>query len=263
MNGILRGLCLFALLGAFNPAGLQAALPIPASPDSQIREQVAAKPLESDSQLSPHAPRTAKASTQTSQSSSLPGRPSKHANRILNINFGLAPNDSKPNGILGGPHDVWTLVDVRETSKTALPMADGTTTDVVLELSENDGKWGISGPADIYHAYLYHNCRCVDLSVTLKDLPRGLYEVYVFAHGDAPDQNAAIEIQSGDTTYSGKCTLNDGTYRYRSRDYEEGNQYVKYTIDVQVGTPVVITSKRAGSSLSMFNAIQLKQLKVK
>lgn len=190
-------------------------------------------------------------------------KPSKHADRILNINFGMAPVDSNPRGAVGGPGDFWTMVDVKETTKSGLSMADGTSTDVVLQLSENDGKWGIPGPMDVYHAYLYHNCRCVDLSVTLSYLPEGIYEAYVFAHGDAPDQNALVEIESGGTTYTGRKTLNDGSHRYRSRDYEEGNQYVKYTIQVKNGSPVTITSKRDGSSLSMFNAIQLKRLRVR
>ncbi|QDU73991.1 hypothetical protein Pan97_09910 [Bremerella volcania] len=190
-------------------------------------------------------------------------KPSKHADRILNINFAMAPVDSQPRGVIGGPGDVWTLIDVRETTKSGLPMASGTPTDVVLQLSENDGEWGIPGSFDVYHAYLYHNCRCVDLSVTLTYLPEGIYEAYVFAHGDAPDQNAMIEIESGGITYTGQKTLNDGSHRYRSRDYEAGNQYVKYTIEVKPDSPVVITSKRDGSSLSMFNAIQLKRLRVK
>ena len=142
-------------------------------------------------------------------------------------------------------------------------MASGKATDIVLQLSENDGEWGIPGPVDVYHAYVYHNCRCVDLSVTLSYLPEGIYEVYVFAHGDAPEQNAMIEIESGGTKYTGRKTLNDGSHHYRSRDFEEGNQYVKYTIEVKNGSPVVITSKWDGSTLSMFNAIQLKQLRVK
>ncbi len=190
-------------------------------------------------------------------------KPSKHADRILNINFGRAPKDAPPQGAIGGPGDMWTLVDVRETTKVGLPLANGEPTDVVLKLSDNDGEWGIPGPMDVYHAYLYHNCRCVDLSVTLSYLPEGVYEAYVFAHGDAPEQNASIEIESGGTKYTGRKTLNDGTHDYRSRHLEEGNQYVKYTIEVKTGSPVVITSKRDGSTLSMFNAIQLKRLRVK
>ncbi|MDB4638095.1 MAG: hypothetical protein P8M30_17675 [Planctomycetaceae bacterium] len=188
------------------------------------------------------------------------GKPSADAHRILNVNFGKNPDDLMFDGIVGGPHDIWTLVDVGEQVKTAMPFADGSVSDVKLELSENDGEWGITDHVGVYHAYLYHNCRCVDLSLKMSYLPAGAYEVYVFAHGDAPDQNAAIEIQSAGTTYSGKSTLNDGSYRYRSHDYESGNQYVKYTIVVEPDSPVVITSKRAGSEYSMLNAIQFKRL---
>ncbi len=188
------------------------------------------------------------------------GEPSADAHRIVNINFGRDPDNGSFDGVVGGPHDIWTLFDVGERQKVGIPFADGTGSDVTVDLSANDGEWGIPGTFDVYHAYLYHNCRCVDLSVRIRHLPPGTYDAYVFAHGDAPDQNAAIEIISAGTTYSGRATLNDGTHRYRSRDYEEGNQYVKYTIQVRPGQPVTITSKRDGSTLSMFNAIQFEKL---
>jgi hypothetical protein len=120
--------------------------------------------------------------------------------------------------------------------------------------------WGIPGHMGVYHAYLYHNCRCVDMSLTFRKLPPGIYDVYVFAHGDAPNQNAAIEVQSGPVKLSGKSTLNDGTWDYRSREYEEGNQFVHYLVEVTEAAPLVITSRRDGSNLSMFNAVQLKRV---
>ena len=192
----------------------------------------------------------------------LKDRVSKNADRILNLNFGLEPREPHGRGInsvIGAGRDVWTLVDVREQRKTGLVFADGTGSDVEMQLSENDGEWGIAGHYGVTHAYLYHNCRCTDLSVTLKYLPQGTYDVYVYAHGDAPDQNAAIEIQSAGHLYAGKSTLNDGTWDFNSQTLKEGHQYVRYTIDVEAEIPVVITSKRDGSSLSMFNAIQLKR----
>lgn len=188
------------------------------------------------------------------------GKLSADANRILNINFGRHPGNMIFDGVVGGPYDHWTLVDVGERRKDALQLADGTETDVTMELSENDGEWGIAGHAGVYHAYLYHNCRCVDLSAKFDQLAAGMYDVYVFAHGDAPDQNANIVIESAGTTYSGRKTVNDGTQRYKSHDLQEGVQYVKYTIAVEAGKPVTITSKRDGSTLSMFNAIQFKRL---
>ena len=187
------------------------------------------------------------------------GPPSKDAAQILNINFGMAPRDVRPNGAIGGRHDVWTLVDVGETTKTNLPMADGTPTKVSLELSVTDGEWGIPGAFDVYHAYLYHNARNVDLALTLRNLSPGRYDVYVFAHGAAPDQNAAIEITSAGKTSSGKATSKDGAMTFLSREHEEGVQYVHYAINVKKGKPVTITSRRDGSDLAMFNAVQLQQ----
>jgi hypothetical protein len=187
------------------------------------------------------------------------GPPSKDAAQILNINFGMAPRDVRPNGAIGGRHDVWTLVDVGETTKTNLPMADGTPTKVSLELSATDGEWGIPGAFDVYHAYLYHNARNVDLALTLRDLPPGRYDVYVFAHGAAPDQNAAIEITSAGKTSSGKSTSKDGSMTFLSREHEEGVQYVHYAINVKTGKPVTITSRRDGSDLAMLNAVQLQK----
>ena len=184
-------------------------------------------------------------------------QPSKNAKRILNINFGMHPRDVPPGGVVGGPHDVWTLIDVGETTKKNLPMADGTSTKVCLRLSENDGEWGIPGAFDIYHAYLYHNARDVDLTLTLHNLPTGRYNVFVFAHGAAPEQNAAIEISTGDEVYKGKATINDGSMSFLSRKHKAGVQYVRYTIDVNKRKPVTIISYRDGSDLSMFNAIQL------
>ena len=188
------------------------------------------------------------------------GPPSKDAARILNINFGMAPRDVRPNGATGGRHDVWTLVDVGETTKTNLPMADGTPTKVSLELSATDGEWGIPGAFDVYHAYLYNNARNVDLALTLHNLPPGRYDVYVFAHGAAPDQNAAIEITSAGKTSCGKATSKDGSMTFLSREHEEGVQYVHYAINVKKGKPVTITSRRDGSALAMFNAVQLQHV---
>lgn len=187
------------------------------------------------------------------------GPPSKDAARILNINFGMAPRDVRPHGAVGGPHDVWTLVDVGETTKTDLPMADGSPTKVSLELSATDGEWGIPGAFDVYHAYLYHNSRDVDLTLTLRNLPPGRYDAYVFAHGAAPEQNAAIDITSGGKTSSGKATIKDGSMAFLSHEYEEGVQYVRYAIKVKKGKTVTITSRRDGSDLAMFNAVQLLQ----
>ena len=182
------------------------------------------------------------------------------ADRILNINFGLEPRNGVPNAAIGASDDVWTLIDVGETEKTSIPYADGSSSGVDVTVSENDGEWGLADHFGVGHAYLYHNNRSVDLSVTLSNLPCGLYDVYVFAHGDAPNQNAAIDVVSDDVLYTGKSTVNDGTWSFRDQQPKAGGLFVKYTVTVVEDSPMTITSKRDGSNLSMFNAIQVKRI---
>ena len=178
----------------------------------------------------------------------------------LNLTFGDDPGIGKYDGATGQRDDHWNLIRVGTGEAVGLKRIDGIQDDVVAEISDHDGGWGIEGHAGIFHGYIYHNCQCVDLTVTLKYLPAGVYEFYVFAHGDAPNQNAAIEIACGEVVYSGKRTLNDDSWKFRNLRLSEGNQYVRYVVEVPAGAPVVITSKRDGSGYSMFNALQVKQI---
>lgn len=185
----------------------------------------------------------------------------KHRQLALNVVFGRDPGRGKYDGVVGKPHDHWNLVDVGQTSIPALVNRKGARTRVSFQLSPNDGEWGIQGQAGVYHAYLYHNCRCVDLKATLKGLAPGRYKIYVYAHGDAPNQNAEVELAVGRENYGRKATLNDGSWDYRSQKYAEGVQYVSFTFVVEEGDPVSITSRRAGSTYSMFNAMQIVPIK--
>lgn len=178
----------------------------------------------------------------------------------INIVFGLDPGAGKYDGAAGKPDDAWNLLDVHETSIRSLRSHAGKKTPVDLAVSPNDGEWGITGHSGVFHAYIYHNSRAVDLQAKLSGLAPGQYRIYVYAHGDAPDQNAEVEIEVGSEAYAGKKTLNDGTWDFRSTPMKEGVQYVTFEVSVKDKEPVQITSKRAGSSYSMFNAIQVVRL---
>ncbi|MFG0335362.1 MAG: hypothetical protein ACF8TS_18540 [Maioricimonas sp. JB049] len=178
----------------------------------------------------------------------------------INVTFGTEAEEGRRNGVIDAPRDVWNLIDYAQPELKTVRLADGSASDVRIAVSDNDGEWGIEGPAGAYHAYIYHNCRCVDVSATFEYLPPGIYDLYVFAHGDAPDQNAAIEVESAGVVTTGRATLNDGTWDFRSRKFKDGNQYVKYTVEVKVGHPLVITSRRDGSAYAMLNSIQLERV---
>ncbi len=175
----------------------------------------------------------------------------------VNLTFGDDPGKDSYDGAIGEPSDTWNLISTGVRESIGLRLTNGVQDDVTAEIAAHDGGWGIKGHSGIFHGYIYHNCQCVDLSVTLKYLPQGNYEVLVYAHGDAPNQNAAIVIESAGVTYSGRSTLNDGSWDFQNTKLSEGNQYVRYVIEVGADTPVVITSKRDGSNYSMFNAVQV------
>jgi hypothetical protein len=104
----------------------------------------------------------------------------------------------------------------------------------------------------------YHrSCRCVDLEVTLLDLPAGRFLACVYARGDAPNQNAIIEVQVADRTIGKKATANDGRWGFRESPFVDGVHYVTFDFDVEFGNDVRFISHRDGSDYSMFNAIQI------
>lgn len=177
--------------------------------------------------------------------------------KSLNIGFAHDPGQGYYDGVVGTANDVWNFVDIGTTAVDYMRHADATGSSARLRISRHDGEWGIKGQTGIFSGYIYHNCRCVDLQATLLDLAPGFYRAYVYAHGDAPNQNANIEVIVGEQSIGKKPTANDETWKFRSHDFSEGVQYVRFEFQVEAGQQVRIISHRDGSDYSMFNAIQL------
>ena len=177
--------------------------------------------------------------------------------RSLNIVFAHDPGIGNYDGVVGRPQDIWNMVDLGTTAVDYTRYSDATPSTVRLRVTRHDGEWGIQGQSSIFQGYIYHNCRCVDLQTRVLDLPGGKYKIYVFAHGDAPNQNAKIELKVGNRVIGQKATASDGTWNYRNQPYREGVQYVSFDFDIKTGQELTLTSFRADSNYSMFNAIQI------
>lgn len=242
--------------------------PVPSSPlnskNSQLPKQLSRQeslPLQPKrSELKPlpdvSVPGTLKkgAHTDLSQNRNRP------AVRSLNVVFAHDPGIGNYDGIVGRPSDVWNSVDIGTTAVDYLRYSDATPSTARLRVTRHDGEWGIQGQSGIFQGYIYHNCRCVDLETKILDLPAGKYKIYVFAHGDAPDQNAEIELKVGKRVIGRKATANDGTWDYRTQPYREGLQYVSFQFKKKAGEEVTLISHRGPSGYSMFNAIQIVPL---
>ena len=177
--------------------------------------------------------------------------------RSLNIVFAHDPGIGNYDGVVGRPQDIWNMVDLGTTAVDYTRYSDATPSTVRLRITRHDGEWGIHGQSGIFQGYIYHNCRCVDLQTRILDLPGGKYKIFVFAHGDAPNQNAKIELKVGNRVIGQKATASDGTWNYRNQPYREGVQYVSFDFDIKTGQELTLTSFRADSDYSMFNAIQI------
>lgn len=235
-----------------------------------IRRRVERSGLEISTRSRPDWERVARfgglASTESGQASranlqSIPPilEPPQDSQR-LNIGFAHDPGAGHYDGVIGSPHDVWNFVDIGTTAVDYMRHSDAGSSTARLRVTRHDGEWGIAGDKGIFHGYIYHNCCCVDLEATLLDLQPGNYHAYVFAHGDAPNQNANIELIVGDQSVCEKATANDDTWDFRQRPYIEGVQYVRFQFAVAAGQQVRFVSHRDGSNYSMFNAIQLAKL---
>ncbi len=177
------------------------------------------------------------------------------SHKALNIGFAHDPGQGNYDGVVGSPSDVWNFVDIGTTAVDYLRHTDATSSTARLRVSRHDGEWGINTHQGIYHGYIYDNCQCVDLETTLLDLASGRYRAYIYAHGDAPNQNANIETFVGAKSLGTKSTTKKRAYQ--SRSWKEGNQFVTFEFDVTAGESVRFISHRDGSDYSMFNAIQL------
>lgn len=177
--------------------------------------------------------------------------------RSLNIVFAHDPGIGNYDGVVGRPQDIWNMVDLGTTAVDYTRYSDAMPSTVRLRITRHDGEWGIKGQSGIFQGYIYHNCRCVDLQTRVLDLPGGKYKIYVFAHGDAPNQNAKIELKVGKRVIGQKATASDGTWNYRTKPFREGVQYVSFDFDIKAGQELTLTSFRGDSDYSMFNAIQI------
>lgn len=174
-----------------------------------------------------------------------------------NLVFAADPGPGNYDGLIGQPSDIWNFAELGVTAMDFTRFSDASPSTARLRISQHDGEWGIAGQTGILHGYIYHNCRCVDLATKILDFPAGKYRMHVYAHGDAPDQNAAIELRIGARKIGIKTTAQGALWETRESAFSQGVEFVSFDFEVKTGEAIRIISHRAGSDYSMFNAIQI------
>ena len=173
------------------------------------------------------------------------------------IGFAYDPGQGRYDGVVGSPGDVWNFVDIGTTAVDYMRHPNATSSSARLRVTRHDGEWAVKTENQIFRGYIYHNCQCVDLEAKLLDVAPGRYQALVYAHGDAPNQNANVEVIVGKRSIGKKATTKKDSLAFRSNELQEGIHFVRFEFDVETGNKIRIISHRDGSNYSMLNAIQL------
>ena len=137
---------------------------------------------------------------------------------------------------------------------TNLSLADGVGSPVSLSFSGGMGAW-FSGLSDsMYRTYLYNDAG--PLQITVSNLTAGTYDLYVYAHGAADDQNSLLELYSGSTFFGATNTV--AGPEWNSATWVEGDQYVVFrSVLVDGSKPINLLVKPQADIGSYINGLQI------
>ena len=182
--------------------------------------------------------------------------------QIINIQFAGSGSSLKRGTAAVGANttDHWNLHN-RDSQSLGTPnnrllWANQQASPASITVNNAAGLWGNGHPDPMFGAYVYPS-NAVDISVSITNLPPGVYRVLIYAHGGPPDeQNSKVYLQSGTVDFGWRRTTT--TSAWRSTEWVEGNQFVAFTnVTIAPNAGLSIQCKPDGASQSFLNGIQL------
>jgi hypothetical protein len=139
----------------------------------------------------------------------------------------------------------------------ALKRSDGQTTDVGLTV-ENGGVHSILMHPDLmYQSFCYPSNIGVTVTVTVTNLPNGVYDLYLYGHGDGNLANTHFQVFAGNEDLGNRLTTTNSGWD--SINWVEGSQYVVYRgVQVNAGTPLFVMCHPGFGGFTYLNGIQIK-----
>jgi len=185
---------------------------------------------------------------------------------LLNVDFGIGTTSSKVGLAATGQttNDFWNLYSRDDGSGgyrswgvlADVKYADGTACPASLIVSNAAGAWS-SGAADpMMGIYLYPLLRTGPITVTVSNLPAGLFQLYCYAHGQTAVENGVIRVTAGASDYGTNSTTTDAAWN--TPDWQEGRQFVRFqAIQVNGSDLLQIQVEPGSSGLAVINGLQL------
>jgi type II secretory pathway pseudopilin PulG len=198
---------------------------------------------------------------------------SLQAQSLLNIDFGAGSHSLKTGFAATGQstNDVWNLFRLYDPKFTpgmalvfsgrlsGLKLADGTATEVFIEVTNAPGVWGNATGDAMYDSYVFAPDGG-NIVVTLSKLEPGRYNFYLYGHADADasgEQTSLFKLHSAGTNYGPLTTMSSGAWK-ASMPWQENQQYVVFRdVEVRAGAPVTIDVLPGPNGIAVLNGLQI------
>jgi hypothetical protein len=191
------------------------------------------------------------------------------SNGLLNVQFGTDNSAVKvgPAAIGQGGEDFWNRYSRDGTgggfkqsgSIETLYWANGEPSGASLTIGNAAGAWANGNPDPMFGVFLYPLSGNPVVTVTITNLPGGIYSLYAFGRGGPPDDhNTVFELLSAGESLGDKATTSSPGWN--TTQWTEGKQFVVYTnVMVEADSPLVLLAKPGAHSFGMINGLQLRR----
>ena len=150
--------------------------------------------------------------------------------------------------------DYWNAYAMNSEELPNLKYADGANSGVGLMLSGVFGGYGDGVSDPMYARYLYKQNG--NITVTISHLQAGVYDFYLYGHGNFPNQYSIFQLTAGSQNYGSAATTNGPGWD--ASLWQEGVQYVEFTnVMVPAGQPVSITVQPGAGCYAVLSGLQM------
>ncbi len=195
--------------------------------------------------------------------------PSNRGQKLLNIDYGSAQNPvfSVKTGLAAtglSASDYWNLYSRDDgnggfrTGGTLpnLLWSDQSPSGANLSVQNASGAWYTLNGDPMFQSYLYPGTRQGPITSVLTQLPAEAFDLYVYAHGQPPNENAIIEVLVAGQSVGAKST--SSAEDWDAVGWGENRQFVIFrSLSVPTGQDLTVLSKPGVTGLAVINGMQL------
>jgi len=176
---------------------------------------------------------------------------------VIDVAFGTSSPATKIGFAATGvtSNDFWNAYVMNTESLPSLEFTDGTVSGADLTVENAGGAYGNGSSDPMYGMYLFPY-ESGNITVTINNLRGGMYDFYLYGHGNVDDQNGIYDLVAGSQDYGTEATI-DGS-GWLSLVWAEGLQYVEFTnVNVSPGQAVTITVEAGATRYAIISGLQM------